>query len=164
MRFALSALSILLITSHVCSAQERLQVGDIAHDPTNDDPNFSVCNESQVAQYYNFGTDMVYNGEKPLLEKAFQEKISRFEKKGATGFLTIRFIVNCEGQAGRFRHEGMDMSFQPKSFDKTLIQELTTVIGEFTNWGKASYNGVQYDYYHYLTFKIEDGKIKQIMP
>jgi hypothetical protein len=164
MHSPLFILSFLLIVSHLTVAQERLQVGDIAHDPTLDDPNFSVCNESQVAQYYNFGTQMVYSGDKRALEKVFREKITAPERKGHTGFLTIRFIINCEGKAGRFRSEGMDMSFQPKSFDRALIAELTTIIKEFSGWGKADYNGVQYDYYHYLTFKLEDGLIKHITP
>lgn len=157
-------LFVLLLTAAQAFAQDRLQVGDIAHDPLIDDPNFFVCNDSQIAQYYNFGTHIVYNGEKPALEIMFADKLSAFEHKRYTGYLTIRFIVNCQGQAGRFRHEGMDFAYQPKSFDRTTIEELTNVIRDYKGWGKASYNGVEYDWYHYLLFKFENGKITQIMP
>lgn len=145
-------------------AQEVLQVGDIGHNPLLDDPSFVVCNDRQVAQYYNFGADMAYRSEKPTLRKAIDEAFDPTLVKGITGYLTIRFIINCEGKAGRFRAEGMTMSYQPMKFNQTLVARLTDVLKEYKLWGVASYNGVQYDYYHYLTFKIENGELKEVLP
>src|SRR5258708_16479364 len=73
----------LLITiwlSALCSCGQQKQdtnnypenVGDIAFNKNLDDPNFKVCNEKQVPQYYNFGKGLQYNGEKPKIIEHFK--------------------------------------------------------------------------------------------
>ena len=40
------------------------QVGDITFDKKIDDPNFKICDSSNVLQYYMFGRGLQYSGEK----------------------------------------------------------------------------------------------------
>jgi hypothetical protein len=44
-------------------------VGDIAHDPKLDDPNFTLCDEKNTKQYHNLNEEMQYEGEKYALDK-----------------------------------------------------------------------------------------------
>jgi hypothetical protein len=138
-------------------------VGDIAFDPDVDDPNFKPCDEKQVFQYYNFGKGLQYKGEKPELVAHFK-KFKEINSKGATGFITIRFIVNCEGKTGRFRIQEMSNDYVVKSFGKEITDQLLSLTKSLDGWIAATNKERNFDYYQYLTFKIEDGRLIEIMP
>ncbi|HEY5825628.1 MAG TPA: hypothetical protein VIT44_14740, partial [Cyclobacteriaceae bacterium] len=83
-------------------------VGDIAFDAKLDDPEFRICAEHSVyLQYYNFGKGVQYKGEKPAIEEHFKEVYSN-KMPSETGYITIRFVVNCAGKTGRFRVQEMN--------------------------------------------------------
>src|SRR5690606_9039557 len=49
-------------------------VDDIAFDPAVDDNAFKVCHgDDQIIQYFNNSQGVEYGGEKPAIDKAFQE-------------------------------------------------------------------------------------------
>lgn len=139
-------------------------VGDIAFDKKMDDANFRVCNENKALQYYNLPNGFPFEGEKvrliEIFEGAFRNK--RFENK--SGYITIRFIVNCEGSTGRFRIQEMDSKYQPTTFDKNLVNQLLQTTRSLRGWQTAN-NGIEnVDYYQYLTFKIAKGELTEILP
>lgn len=139
-------------------------VGDTAFDPKLDDPNFKVCSPERAQQYYAFD-GMHYEGEKPKIEAHFRNRFKNKPKKGESGWLTIRFVVNCEGRTGWFRVKGVDRTYQPKKFDTAIEQQLLTLTKELNGWivGKNE-AGQAFDYYQYLTFKLEDGRLLEILP
>jgi len=140
-------------------------VGDISFDAKLDDPVFKICtNEMNIPQYYNFGDGLQYIGEKIAINKYFTENFKNRIQKNETGFLTIRFIVNCEGKTGRFRIEGMDNNYQIKKFDKELESQILKLTKQLDGWVVAKSKEQKYDYYQYLTFKLVDGQIIEIMP
>jgi hypothetical protein len=139
-------------------------VGDIAYVPDQDDVGFKVCNASNVAQYYNFGKGLQFNGEKSKIIKHFEKHYSAAKFKGESGYIRVRFIVNCEGNAGRFRVQEMDLSLEPKTFGNGLAKELLKITGSLQGWGIATYEEQVFDYYQHLVFKIEDGKLTEILP
>lgn len=138
-------------------------VGDTSFDKELDDPTFRVCNQLQVAQYYNFGKGLQYKGEKAALNSHFK-KLFLDLKESESGFITIRFIVNCEGKTGWFRVQEMDVNYKPKKFKKTLLDELVKLTMELDGWVIGEDNGRKFDYYQYLTFKFHNGKLIEIMP
>ena len=141
-------------------------VGDIAYDPELDDVGFKVCNPQFVLQYYNFGKGFQFNGEKKKILDYFQARYTGTPFKGESGYISIRFIVNCEGNTGRFRVIEMDMDYQSKKFSRELHDTLLDLTTKLTGWPICSYETpIQVvDYYQYLLFKIEDGAIKEILP
>ncbi len=139
-------------------------VGDISFDEKIDDPHFKVCHEDNVFQYYNFSKGFQYKGEKVKVNEHFQNGFKGKEKNGETGFLTIRFIVNCEGKTGRFRVQGMDTSYHAKEFSKELVNDILTLTKKLDGWIVGEIEGLKTDYYQYLTFKLENGKLIEIMP
>ncbi|HEY0741005.1 MAG TPA: hypothetical protein VGD40_06055 [Chryseosolibacter sp.] len=152
-----------------CAHREKiqdypLQVGDITFNAGEDDPVFKVCNEDQVAQYYNFGKGVNYKGEKLKIVDHFQHGFRPSTKSDESGFITIRFIVNCHGETGRFRWQEMDENFNEKVFDEDIRGQLLDLTRQLDGWGISQYEGKAYDYYQYLTFKIESGKLVEIMP
>lgn len=138
-------------------------VGDIAFDASFDDPNFKVCNK-EIFQYYNFGKGLQYKGEKIAIDKYFGENFKNARQEDETGFLTIRFIVNCEGGTGRFRVEGMDNNYQIKKFKNDLTDQILKLTKQMDGWIAGNFEGRKMDYYQYLTFKLEVGQIIEIMP
>ncbi len=161
---------ILLITLYACGKTQKnkadypLQVGDIYFDSKIDDPNFKLCDEDRVFQYYNFGKGLLYNGEKLKLNEHFIDGLKITEQKDESGFLTIRFIVNCEGKTGRFRVQGMNNDYKEKIFNKDLTNQLLSLTKQLDGWLVGEDEGKTFDYYQYLTFKIENGKLIEIMP
>ena len=78
--------------------------------------------------------------------------------------MTIRFIVNCQGQTGRFRVQGMSYKYNEKTFNKNLTSQLLSLTKQLDGWIIGENGGKKFDYYQYLTFKIEKGKLIEIMP
>lgn len=139
-------------------------VGDITFDQQMDDPDFKVCNENQVLQYYNFNKGLQYKGEKAAINQHFNAGLKNKSLLGESGFLTIRFIVNCEGNTGWFRTEGMDKDYEEKEFNKELVDEILKLTKQLDGWVIGTIDTHPLDYYQYLTFKIVDGKLIEIMP
>lgn len=160
----------LLWTLYSCGQEQNkneehpLQVGDICFNPKTDDPHFKVCNDDRVLQYYNFGKGLQYKGEKPAIKKYFKEGLKSNGLEEDTGFITIRFMVNCEGKTGRFRVQEMNNDFNKKEFSVHFKKQLLNLTKQMPGWMVGEYDGKVYDYYQYLTFKIESGNLVEIMP
>ena len=141
-----------------------VQIGDIYFDSKLDDPKFKLCDENRVFQYYGFGKGLQYQGEKIEINQHFKEGLKLNEQVNESGFLTIRFIVNCEGKTGRFRVQGMDNHYAEKVFGDNLTNQLMSLTKKLDGWVIGEHEGTPYDYYQYLTFKIENGLLIEIMP
>jgi hypothetical protein len=163
---------IIFILATIYSCGQKLEnkanypehVGDTAFDDKIDDPNFKVCDENKVFQYFNFQKGFQYKGEKVKINEDFNEGFKAKESINDTGYLTIRFIVNCEGKTGRFRVQGMDKAYNEKEFNKELVNEFLNLCKKLDGWMVGEDRGAKRDYYQYLTFKLESGKLIEITP
>ncbi len=150
-----------------CQSQNPQDVGDISFDVQKDDPNFELCNEEIIKQYYirnSKDTAPSYEGEKRGLENEIFGKYSFPNEPDQNGYITIRFIVNCNGETGRFRMEEMDNRYQPINFDTELSTQILDIVKSLRKWSPRSRGELKYDYYQYLTFKIESGQIVKLLP
>lgn len=165
----------LLSTLYSCGQEQKkneqktneeypLQVGDICFNHKIDDPDFKLCDDNGILQYYNFEKGLQYKGEKPAIKKHFKEGLKAKGLEEDTGYITIRFIVNCEGKTGRFRVQEMDNDFNEKEFSVDLKMQLLNLTEKMPGWPAGEYEGKIRDYYQYLTFKIEGGNLVEIMP
>ena len=139
------------------------QVGDIEYDAKLDDPNFKVCNYPKVYQYYNFGDGFDYEAEKTTIIEEL-EKLNLYDPTKKSGYITIRFVVNCEGKTGWFRLTEMDSNYQETKFDSKFSQSLLDFTKNLKGWKTKIAKEKNVDYYQYLTFKIKDGKVSEILP
>lgn len=135
-------------------AQYPDHVGDIAPDPELDDPEFQPCRESRIPQYYALGANFRIPN-KQLMDHF--GTIDTTDKTG-TGYFTIRFIVNCQGKIGRLREQSMTTGYQETALDAELRQAIRDKLLEFSQWPTGR------DFYQYLTFKIEQGQIREVLP
>lgn len=137
--------------------------GDIAFDATLDDVGFTVCNPQVVFQYYN--TESWYKQHKRSIEKYFKDKYQpTTQTDDQTGYITIRFIINCSGKTGRFRMHELDKNYQPHQFDPGISNRLMQLTKEIQGWQPAVYKNKIYDSYQYITFKLKKGVIECVLP
>ncbi len=143
-------------------------IGDISHDPAIDTTDFKLCYGDQIAVQYYAMTKVL--GAKPFLneqkevqtifEANYNSKIAMKE----SGLLRIRFLVNCQGVPGRFRMIGMDENYQSKTFDKSITNQILSISQHKIKWKPFVSDKLNRDYYMYLIFKIDQGKIIEILP
>lgn len=168
------ALLILLVLLFACSDQQiqpskyPRMIGDIAHDPSLDSPDFTLCkSESRAVQYYaytNSTGEYPYVEEKDSVIKTFSDNYDPTIANKESGLVRIRFLVNCEGQAGRYRLIGMDEEYNEKTFDTSITDQLLSITKNKVKWKPFEVGAKKRDYYMYMIFKIADGEIIEIMP
>ena len=145
--------------------KKNLWVGDIEKNIKIDNPDFKLCNgELKVFQYFNVGNGPVYNGEKSTLLKEFYLKYNPISDASQNGLIRIRFIVNCRGEAGRFRILQSNLNYEEIEFDKKIVSQLLKITKGIKKWEILKFKKNPVDYYMYLIFKIKDGRITEILP
>lgn len=142
-------------------------VGDITFDEKLDEAGFKKCGAEKDQpfsfQYYNGSKAFGYKGEKiAIVEKLENENI--YTEKKVNGYITVRFLVNCEGKTGRFRLKHMNSDLKDMALDEELENKLLKFTKSLNGWMPKEIEGLKVDYYQYLTYKIEDGKVSEVLP
>jgi hypothetical protein len=73
------------------------------------DGDFKVCNEDIIPNYYGMGTD--HDGGRKAIKNKLLNNLQNL-KFDNSGLITFRFIVNCEGEIGRFRARSTDLNLE----------------------------------------------------
>ena len=140
-------------------------VGDIKHSEEKDRPDFRICNgEEQVLQYFNLGAGPIFPEEKSTLLETFETQYKPVEASDQNGLIRIRFVVNCEGKAGRFRLLQVDNDYNEIEFDKRITDQLLEITKGIKVWKVMYRREIPVDYYFYLIFKMKDGHLTEILP
>ncbi|MEM7549533.1 MAG: hypothetical protein AAF363_07660 [Bacteroidota bacterium] len=137
-------------------------------DPENtisDDSDFKICgHERAIADYYNSDPDGRYIHTKQAMLDTIKAHLDESKLFDQSGRLVFRFVVNCEGKAGRFIAEGYDMSYQKMTFRQETIDHLFDIFQKLKEWRPTVIRGKARDAYFYITFNLENGKIVNILP
>lgn len=140
--------------------QTTHRIGELEPNDRIDDNDFQLCNEDKIAEYYGMNTD--YIGGKKAIKSKILNKLQFLDFK-ESGLLTYRFVVNCEGEIGRFRLKATNTDLQKIEVDSKNILEIENTLSELKNWNPAKNKaGNTYDSYYVLNFKIENKKIIDI--
>ncbi|MHA7128825.1 hypothetical protein [Algoriphagus namhaensis] len=138
-------------------------IGDLVADSTVDSGSFETCHgEEHVAQYFHFSQGLQFEGEKPALERIFRENYQPV-KSELSGWVRIRFVVNCQGKSGRFRVSSANEAYEETDFGE-ISDQLLAITRGLEGWKKLPEPNLARDYYQYLTFKIRAGQIEEILP
>ena len=139
-------------------------VGDIQFDAKLDHADFKKCGEGQdySFQYY-YSDTFQYKGEKIAIINEF-EKQNISGEKSSNGYIIIRFLVNCEGKTGMFRMQKLDSNYKETPSDEKLGEQLLNFTKSLKGWIPKKIETKPVDYYQYLNFKLQDGKIVEILP
>ena len=126
---------------------------------------FKVCHpHERIHDYYNGDPHAGYRTGKRGLGAVFREQLDTTLLAGVSGYLTYRFVINCEGQAGRFITEEADLDFKRIEFPQQLVQHGFEILRGLTDWEAAVFGTEPIDTYAYITLKIRDGTLLEILP
>lgn len=126
------------------------------------DKNFSVCDEDFIIQYYNPDRARYSEGKNGLR----QHIRSRYKNKGYSdsGYLNIRFVINCKGEAGRYLIHQNDLNLNPTKLDPNMVDQLFDITTELKTWHPNYTHDAYRDSYMYISYRIEHGNITEILP
>jgi hypothetical protein len=121
-----------------------------------------LCEPTNVPQYYRLGVKNLKSSYQILKAwKAFYSPDSGFSK---SGFLTIRFLVNCKGDACCFRFSELDEKYQPTEYPKELKEKMAAFVEQLGSWKFGKLDDTPSNYFYYFTFKIQNGEFKTVAP
>ncbi len=145
------------------------RVGYIDFDKTLDkEKPFSLCKRQiEMVDYYN-SSDVAnrahfIGGKKPLKAYVF-DRLEEQKLHKESGYLTFRFVVNCEGKAGRFTTDQSSFEYAQKEFHPETVQHLYEILKSVPQWSPNTGRGQIRDAYTYITFILKDGKITELLP
>ena len=123
---------------------------------------FKVCDENFIIQYYNPQRATYIEGKNGLRDFI----ISNYKNRNYndSGYLNIRFIINCDGEAGRYIIHENDLNLKPIKFNEDLVNQLFDLTIRLKNWTPNYTNKAYRDSYMYLSYRIENGEITEILP
>lgn len=127
---------------------------------------FNTCRQYRygIPQYYQVGTS--YEGGLWAIKKiAEREYIVPDKIKIGSGYLTVRFVVNCRGETGLFEIMECDKAFNKIEFDREVKDQILAIAKNLSEWipGKLQ-DGTMVDSYKFLTFILKEGLILDIVP
>lgn len=128
---------------------------------------FKLCGKevsfTQSLQYQDREKYAGYYGGSKAITK-FVEARYDSKKYSDSGYLTIRFVLNCEGETGRFVIEEANLDFEEYEFSEEIKKELLGITMDLDDWRSLCFEDKNRDAYLYISYKILDGKIIEILP
>jgi len=140
------------------------QIGVIKKAIFSDDEGFETCFEEKIFPYFYGRNPAGFGPGKDALRHYFR---TRYYNEGITnesGYITFRFIINCKGKHGRFEIRQVGLDFEPKKFNKRIVDRLFMLVKNLDGWEPLTFYGDSYDSFFHLTFKITNGDIEEILP
>jgi hypothetical protein len=163
---AVKLLGLLLILFILLSCRQenkkyQYNIGYIDPKTALGDKEFTTCDD-KIFEYYNSSPDGGYKYGKQALRDSVMNKYSF--KCSDSGYLTFRFVVNCKGLAGRYQIVENSLDLKPTKFTKDLVSHLFSITQEFKEWRPVILDNKSRDFYIYISYKLRDGEIIEILP
>ena len=146
----------------VNSEKHQHDVGYLSPENRDFTPNFKRCNDNLPIGYYSHVDFNVFDKSKAHFKRFIQ---SNFNSNFYTdsGMLNLRFIINCNGEVGDMEINELNKEYQLTELSNDLVEEIIQLTGKKESW-MISNDKLKHDKYMYLIFKLEDGKITEILP
>ena len=111
--------------------------------------------------FYHSSAPEIYKGSKyQFKERLFASfNANKYEDNG---YFNLRFYISNEGKVWLYEFKEMDFDFNPTHFSPGLKEELIALSFKQENWNP--YSEEDLNYYMHLTYRIENGKITEIIP
>ncbi|RYY57384.1 MAG: hypothetical protein EOO09_02700 [Chitinophagaceae bacterium] len=110
------------------------------------------------------------NGKYPMSSANLLAETNRFlgtvQPAKGSGYITLRFTINCRGKMENgIEVLQVDSNYAKTSFDKSLVDKLQLFLRTLDKWNVGTFeNGTPLAYRGFLSFKINDGKVVNIIP
>jgi hypothetical protein len=164
-----TAFIVFLHVAIFCNAQEKIFILDKLYEGKIIDSTVTsqlILYPNYIPYYYSF------NVKYPLSSQTMVKNANDFLKtKGhfnENGYLTFKFMIDNEGQMNFVKYSQINQNYEPRVFDNDFVKNLCSFLKTLKNWEKAQYeyekNKTPISYVSYISFKIEDGKVINIIP
>ena len=117
------------------------------------------------AYYYQVG------GKYPESSSSILKEVRTFMQEKSTeyygsGYITFRFTVDCEGKVmKKVQVLQTDEKYRPNHFNRDLVNELFLFFKTMQKWKIArTKQGDSFNYFAFIAFKINNGKVINIIP
>jgi len=82
-----------------------------------------------------------------------------------SGYINFRFLINCDGIAGWFEIIEMNLDLEEVELNDEMVNQLLKLTYGYECWRQLSVmDKGSIDYYMYISYRIENGKITEILP
>lgn len=154
--------SVALLLTVGCNYNEAIyknyknHIGETSFKSDIDDSNFKFCDSTKIVHSR---SKISYKGGTKALEDEIESKF-RLDKKNKkfTGYIFLRFAVNCNNETGRYRWQVFDEDFNKISFPTELKKDIIKIMKDLKGWESVNNEGVFYDGYTFIVIKIVNGK------
>ena len=125
---------------------------------------FKPCDHiDRIADYYNDDRSGIKGG-KGRLRTLLRNHLDIDHLAEESGYLTFRFVINCDGEAGWFTTEEADLDYNRKQFSDQTKSALSRILMSHAEYKPLLINDDPRDSFTYITFKLRDGKVEEILP
>ena len=135
------------------------RVGDIPISNEVESEDFSPCHDHPIYQHYQINTDYV-GGNRAIKEKLKHDfPLTGFSE---SGLLTIRFVVNCQGETGLYRSKMIDTTLQDIDLSAKDLTQIYNNISALDKWQPGTVRDQPEDSYYQISFKLINGELIDI--
>lgn len=124
--------------------------------------NFKRCSNNVPIGHYSSTAPYIFRENKGKFRQFIFESFNN-NTFNDDGLLVLRFIINCEGAIGDVEENELNFDFEKKNLNDSLVEQLKELSFKPENWN-FNLTGKPLDYYMYLIFRIENGKVVEILP
>jgi hypothetical protein len=123
-------------------------------------------NGSKYFPNYYYSVNGKYPQSSPTLLKKVNLFLEKKPKYTGSGYITLRFVVNYDGKTSYYRVMQTDEKYQETHFDKRFVQDLYDFTQSLEPWTKCFHPETKepLNYKAFISFKIKDGKVINIIP
>jgi len=139
-------------------------IGYIDQDKALLNDKYELCNKGRLVHTYSSASLDAYAGSKKHFRDAVNTTFNNKTNYTDSGYLNFRFLVNCEGNAGWFEIIEMNLDLKETPLNKNMVDDLFKFTSNSKHWDIVSYNEKPYNYYMYISYRIENGKVTEIIP
>lgn len=128
---------------------------------------FQPCNAYAFSSFNLYPYFSYRRGRLFAIQHIVEREYKPVSLPGQSGLIRFKFMVNCQGEAGRFEMLTVDENYQKCQFDKQITNQLLTICRtKLTDWepGQTNDTHTPVDTFCLLTFRLKDGHITEIFP
>ena len=138
-------------------------IGYIDQDAAVLNDKYELCGEKSISYVYNGASYRAYAINKGHFREHILKNYANQDYQ-ESGYVNLRFLVNCEGNPGWFEIIQMDLNLREVKLNEKMVNQLLELTADSGNWNVLYRDKEPLNYYMYISYRIENGAITEILP
>lgn len=123
---------------------------------------FTMVNADRIPRFYHIDRQPTYRGGPRAVRQALDSLVSSPPPSAHKGILRFRFVVNQQGQKGRFSLQGCTYEGQPLHFEEGVMATYFQALLQLKDWVPAKGPAGPYDAWRILSLHLDQGAITEL--